>query len=706
MRRIHLQNKIIFLVSFLFLFVLKIDAQEKVKDSLLLAFKTSVSQNEKIHNLLEIANLHFEIQNDTSIYYCNKAFDLAKLNKDLLDKYEAEIYAVLGQAYENVNKAESVLFFLKSLPLFEAKENNEKLFEVHSRLCIVYTSINKLAEAKQHLDKAVLLSEKEELKDPNFQLAFASAIYWYSSQNFGKASKAYLELIDKLKGTSKYRRISQAYLNLGACYYFLNQADSCVSACYSALKLDDQHKFMQPAFKITFLNTIAASYLKIDRIEEARKIFLQNIKIAKNAGISYSLIVAYNNYAYTCRLQKKDKDSLEALLKAFSLIEKNKYVAELLEIETGIGASYLNLNQREKALPFIRRALKSANKSKNIQLIIENNINLGDALNSYASEKYYKLALNLAEENKLLDESCKCYQKLIELASTSKNGRNVLEYHNRMLSLKDSIQSASKFKEIKEVETKYETQKKEQQIELLKTKNDNQQLSIEKSEQEKIMLVVGIAFMLLMLVPVGFYVRQRNENKLLEARINSENKESTRIAKELHDSVAGSLTTIRYLLDSGSESSVLVSNIESVSKEVRGISHKLNIGALANQGIKEAVFDALMLDQFPKDINLQINIADGFEIKDYEVRINCIRILQELVQNTLKYAEADQIKITFEYKKHCLCLSYQDNGKGFKMEKTPLGNGLKNIKDRVEYLKGTVEFDAQIGSGFYCGVTV
>jgi len=683
---------------------LTVIAQTGLRDSLSNCLKKDLSEKEKVNLYLEIAKAYFEIQNDTSILYCQKALQLSKNNKRLKNRFEAEIYSTLGQAYENVNKEKSVQYFLKSLPLFEKKNDQRMIYDSHIRLCIVYTSINKLNKAKEHLEEADRIYGQSSFVDDNFQLEFATSIYWYTAQNFNKAAKAYIALISNLETTNKYRRISQAYLNLGACYYFLDRSDDCVRSCYKALELDDKHKFMQPAFRITFLNTIAASYLKINRIEEAREIFSQNIEIAKKANITYSVIVANNNYAYTCRLLKDYSSSLKALEIAGNIIDKNKYVAENLEIETGIGESLLNLGRVEESIIFIKRALKSAKECKNIPLVIDNYINLGDALNNDKSITYYDAALKLSQENKLFDQAYKCSEKIINNTVRDEKTKLISSYYKNLLVLKDSIYNSAKYKEIEEIETKYQTEKKEQQIELLEIKTENQKLSLDKTEQQRNMMLAGIGLFFLMIVPVGFYARQRNKNKVLEARINSENKECTRIAKELHDGVSGSLTTIRYLLEEGSSGDQLIQNIEAVSKEVRGVSHKLNMSALANQGIRQAIYDALMLNQFPKHIDLKINMPEGFEVKDYEVKINFIRILQELVQNTIKHAEANKININFSKSSQQIKLSYSDNGMGCDLKQIKQGNGLGNVEDRVKYIKGCVKFDSQKGMGFYCEI--
>ena len=77
------------------------------------------------------------------------------------------------------------------------------------------------------------------------------------------------------------------------------------------------------------------------------------------------------------------------------------------------------------------------------------------------------------------------------------------------------------------------------------------------------------------------------------------------------------------------------------------------------------------------------------------------RVLQELISNTFKYADANNIRIKFSFEKSGkeMMFEYEDDGKGFDLSQVRKGVGLESIRSRVEYYKGTVKYDTSPGKG-------
>jgi signal transduction histidine kinase len=114
----------------------------------------------------------------------------------------------------------------------------------------------------------------------------------------------------------------------------------------------------------------------------------------------------------------------------------------------------------------------------------------------------------------------------------------------------------------------------------------------------------------------------------------------------------------------------------------------------------------LQLDHFPEDIDLKIYVPDGFEIDDYEKKINLIRIVQELKTNSLKHGNASSIVISFSRVQNKVRLDYSDNGIGFDLKEAKKGNGLINIQERVELLSGKLDWQTSPDNGVSFHLTV
>jgi signal transduction histidine kinase len=195
------------------------------------------------------------------------------------------------------------------------------------------------------------------------------------------------------------------------------------------------------------------------------------------------------------------------------------------------------------------------------------------------------------------------------------------------------------------------------------------------------------------------------QRELLAVAIESQEKERTRIGKELHDDVGALLTTTKLYLSqitpelSAEELTTTTEKMRSLFdnmiQSVRNISQDLRPVILEKLGLMEAVQ------------NLVQTVNDSSKLKTVFVdnttssiakadELNVYRIIQELINNTLKHALASNITITFSNEGNALKMIYEDDGIGMQQEYlNQKGIGLKNIESRLSVLAGTMSFNAQ-----------
>lgn len=149
-----------------------------------------------------------------------------------------------------------------------------------------------------------------------------------------------------------------------------------------------------------------------------------------------------------------------------------------------------------------------------------------------------------------------------------------------------------------------------------------------------------------------------------------------------------------------------VKQLRKISDQVRGVSHQLNMNAIANQNFRDALSDSLYLNHFPQNIDLQIHLPVGFELEDFEKKINLIRIVQELVNNSLKHAQASSIVIKFRKESKSIQFEYADDGIGADLNKIRKGNGWFNVQERAELLSGKIDIQTSPGNGLYFKLVV
>ncbi|SHJ53812.1 sensor histidine kinase [Aquimarina spongiae] len=233
-----------------------------------------------------------------------------------------------------------------------------------------------------------------------------------------------------------------------------------------------------------------------------------------------------------------------------------------------------------------------------------------------------------------------------------------------------------------------------------------------------IIIGMGVIFMLSLSVIVFFIIYQRRllaqqkkhqkiesdyQKELLETAILSQEEERSRVAKELHDEVGAMLTTTKLYFGQITPSlpeiefeeitNKLRAFLDDMIQSVRGISQDLRPVILEKLGLIEA------LQSLVQTINdtggIQINFKDNTSrIVPKPKELNLYRIVQELINNTLKHAKAKNVDIEIKHENEALVLLYKDDGIGLD-HKTLLnkkGLGLKNIESRLSVLSGTMNF--------------
>jgi signal transduction histidine kinase len=232
--------------------------------------------------------------------------------------------------------------------------------------------------------------------------------------------------------------------------------------------------------------------------------------------------------------------------------------------------------------------------------------------------------------------------------------------------------------------------------------------------------IIGMAviFLLSIIVVLFFIIYQRrlfaqqtrhqekeaqHQRDLLKAVIASQEIERNRIGKELHDDIGAMLTTTKIYTNqlspelSPNEWNAITQKIGSffddMIQNTRRISQDLRPVILENLGLIEAI------EQLIKPLNdskiLQIYFEfEKIEIHHKSIELNLYRVVQEMLANTLKHANASEVKIYLKKENDTLILNYQDDGNGIDTNKTlrEKGIGLKNIESRISILDGKIAF--------------
>lgn len=202
--------------------------------------------------------------------------------------------------------------------------------------------------------------------------------------------------------------------------------------------------------------------------------------------------------------------------------------------------------------------------------------------------------------------------------------------------------------------------------------------------------------------------RLNKQHEIIQASLAAEERQKEILGRDLHDGVGQMLTYTSLYLQMAANAEKYDPNaflaarykILNILEEVRRISRSLIPPALTDLGLKEALIE--MMNQYSAvkymDFNLNFKVPQ-VEKLDFNAQTTLYRIIQEMTNNTLKYADATQVDISLSCKGSKFILKYKDNGRGFSMEKIKLGVGLKSITSRVKFYNGDVDINSSPNNG-------
>lgn len=299
-----------------------------------------------------------------------------------------------------------------------------------------------------------------------------------------------------------------------------------------------------------------------------------------------------------------------------------------------------------------------------------------------------KNATLLLKENKQFEKLSLFYSVLKQYAVQNNDYKNALVYQEELHQANDSIGSVAMHLKIAELETKYQTEKKEQQIVM--------QRKTIMTKNTTIALLISLFAGLVLLI--GFYSVRQKQKKLKIEKQNAQEytkqllakteEERKRIASDLHDSVSHELLSLKNSYEEKTE--IINTKIDAIINDIRSISRNLHPIMFDKIGLKSSVEQLVERTQSLNDFMVTADI-EYWETLSSEDELQLYRIIQESLSNIIKYAHAVAAKITISENENHLFVEIKDNGKGFAVMETLQGKnafGLHNIIERSRVIGG------------------
>jgi two-component system, NarL family, sensor kinase len=553
-------------------------------------------------------------------------------------------------------------------------------------------AVLKIAEKK--------MSDKTSLQMGSIYNSIANAEFHLS--NMKVASEFYAKAKKIGESLADSNLLTKAYLGEGAMHFDHNQHEIALKLFLKALTYCKAENLR---IKSSILGNIGGAYFEMS----------QKPQKVENYGLDNKKVIFDKKYI---------EKAIPFTRQSLEIAKKLKSNAKQILQSTNLAQDFMYLNQLDSAQFYIDFAEKLTNQENkpltsatfyNVKgqfMMVKNDYN--GALAAYTTSKNEAMK---STDVKLIYEGdlgiSNSYENL-------KDYKKALEYYSKYTTLKDSVISQENYAAASDIQNKYESQKKENEI--LKLNEEN----VQKSALNKILL--GSTFALLALGFSG-YRNFKNRQKIAEqqqdlqtqkiaelekdkqlqsvdAMLKGQEDERNRMAKDLHDGLGGMLSGVKMSFTNMKDNLIMsaenvgvfeqsISQLDNTIAELRKIAHNLMPEALVKFGLNDAVKDFCTSMMSATHINIVYENMGESRKLDNTANTYIYRIIQELINNAIKHGQPNQILVQLTTASNKILITVEDDGKGIDNAKlaTSKGTGLTNIKHRVNYFKGNVTFE-------------
>lgn len=520
--------------------------------------------------------------------------------------------------------------------------------------------------------------------------------------------------------------IADSYNNIGITYDSMGLFSEALQNYFRALYLYDKKKDLEK-LAMTYTN-IGIVYKTQKEYKKAFQYYKKAnelyIKIKSEFGITVSsgnigsILIDFGKYDESIKYSKIAKEGYEKL-------GYDRYVAYPV---SNIAVVYDSLHRFQEANKYYTEAIKLHEKYLN-------SYEVANICNAYAKclikQKKFKESIQISDKAKAFSKKVSAFflevnanHNLAKANSKLGNFQEAYKYSNLYTTGIDSLFKSEKTKAIFELETKYNTEKKEKLL-----------IRKEAEVKQRNALLIVLLVLVISAIVLGylFYRQQKLKNKQQQqefqlksaiAQIETQNKlqeQRLSISRDLHDNIGAQLTfiissvdNIKYVFDL--ENTKLDGKLQSISNftkstivELRDTIWAMNNDEISFEDLKMRIFNFIeKAKTATEEIEFKFNIDDNLSQQKFTSikGMNVYRTIQEAINNSIKYAKASEITIDVKSFGNKICINILDDGIGFDEKTIVQGNGLQNIKKRIKDIDGTFMLQSEIGKGTAIALTV
>lgn len=616
------------------------------------------------------------------------------------DAVSADLYIRLARKLPLRDTLQALKYFQQALQLEEKNENRLGIARTYLAIGAWFNSINNFQEAEKHL----LIAREDILKDTSREgrmlLAMTKINLAVVLGNKGQTqlqTEEYLQTIPILEKMNAIPELNATYESLGDIFFNKSQYKTAITYYHKSLTSYEDASRYNDLIASRHLSLASCMY-HLDSLQKMESHLME----AK------------------AKLDKTGVDSIDIWADYY-------YHEGLLDVKHQL---------YHHAATMFYSGLSIARRL-NYNVAICNN--LYSLAKLFERQGQYDRAMKLMEEYGRLSYTLKDFpfrlhalDLMAELSFKQHYPDEAYKYLRKYIILADSLQEREVTEKIHELEAHYQSSEKENRILQLQHENERQEFALQKNRLLiSLMVVIMLSLLVVAALSYLFYrngrklleqqrqlhefeverIRQEHKISLLSAMLEGQEKERTRLARDLHDGLGGLLSGIKLELSTVTPSQTTVhrqsliqntlQRLDGAMDELRRIARSMMPEILIKYGLGEATIEYCRGLKKTGTDNIICQVFNFQADMEHTRQVVLYRIMQELVNNAVKHAEASQILVLLQQTDNTLFLTVEDDGKGFD---TTVGNklkgaGLANIEARVEFLGGKIDIQSEPGTG-------
>lgn len=650
-------------------------------DSLYMVLETASSED-RTENLLLLGKAYLSINLDSSVAIYNVVYNESIRNKDEMNHGKSLIG--LGSAYTKLSLRDSAQIYFKSAEkTIQGIQDYDLQTTLWMNQGILYVHLSEYEKARLEFEKV---------------LAFA------------------LE-------TTNNEDISRCYNNIAVCNGYLGDYEGALKM---HIKSSEMAKDLEDPISLAkSYNNMGLIYFDLDDYEKSEEYLLKSLEIKKEQGEHVSAVGSYLNLGNVFRkIGANQKDSL-MLNKAKRYYTEGLVLGEKTGYQKGLNIAYsslalveTSLGNYDKGVEYGKLAVQKNMELNDVLSEMTARVNLADA---YRYKKQFQLAeveiekgMLLAKEtqNKFIEKEA--FLILSKIKSDNGDFKNGLKFYEEYFRLGDSISSTDIKNRVNELEMKYQVAESDRNLAETRANLAETELQV-KQRNNVIYGSLGLAFVLAL---IGYlvYNQQKLKNRQLQkeselrtalAKIETQNElqeQRLRISRDLHDNIGSQLTFVTSSVDNlkfglKGNNDVITQKLTRISAfttqtifELRDTIWAMNKNEITSEDLQARIANFIEKAGSARDeVDFSFNVAESISESAVFTSVqgmNMYRIIQEAINNALKYANASEITVNFSKNKEEIKLEISDDGMGFDLQEVEFGNGIENIKKRAKDLGG------------------